>query len=430
MLSFKKFICFILLITSISRLIAQDTIRYMQYNLMNYGNGMSICTSANNPTELKDIYIRTIVDYVKPDLFAVVEIASNSGTIQHLLDEALNTNGISYWQKAQMSNFSGSGIINMLYYNKDKFALKSQDVVVNGLRDINIYTLYYKSGDLSFSNDTLFFNVIIAHLKAGNSQDDELERETEVNQLMQYISLSYQPGNFLISGDFNLYSSNEPAYNKLLNFSSAAFRFFDPIDSPGDWNNNYNFADIHTQSTHTSSNGCPSTGGLDDRFDFILISDAIMTGLGKMHAMPETYKAVGQDGQHFNSSLNALPVNASVPDTVIEALYGNSDHLPVVMDMRLDKTLGIETSGNHEIWFSVTNPCKDQIRLDFNAMTGKNIIARLFDVNGQEIINQQCKVPAWNKITLSIPGVEAGFYFLRLDTEGFAPCVRKIIIRP
>ncbi len=58
---------------------------------------------------------------------------------------------------------------------------------------------------------------------------------------------------------------------KLINFSVEEYRFYDPINRVGDWHNNPSYADIHTQSTHTVYNNCASTGGMDDRFDFIMV---------------------------------------------------------------------------------------------------------------------------------------------------------------
>lgn len=81
----------------------------------------------------------------------------------------------------------------------------------------------------------------------------------------------------------------------------------------GSWNNNDFFASVHSQSTHTSGD-CFSTGGSDDRFDFILTSDEIINGTDYMKLVPGSYKALGQDGQHFNDRLTGSPQNNSVPE--------------------------------------------------------------------------------------------------------------------
>lgn len=422
-----KLLYLILLIFLHSGLAAQDTIRYMQYNLLNYGNIESYCSATANPTELKDGWIRTIVDFVKPDIFACVEIGANASVIQHLRDEVLNVNGIQYWENTAMSNFAGSSIVNMVYYNAGKFGLKSQDVVITEPRDINIYTFYLKTQDLGSQQDTIFFHAIVAHLKAGNTGDDELDRAASTNTLMQYLSVAYQPGNFVISGDFNLYTSSEQAYINLLNWNFQAYRFFDPVNKPGNWNNNGSFAALHTQSTHTSGNGCPSTGGLDDRFDFILISDDIKNGHGGMMAIPESYHAVGQDGQHFNSAINAPPQNPAAPQNVIDALYGNSDHLPVVMDIRIEKTLGLDEQGSVNPWFTLSNPNTDQAILRFNALTGRQVQIRVFDLSGNEVLHQTSRIHADNQLLINLSSLEAGAYLVQTESSGLPPATRKLI---
>jgi hypothetical protein len=80
--------------------------------------------------------------------------------------------------------------------------------------------------------------------------------------------------NFLILGDFNIYYSDEPAYQKLLDQTLSGY-VLDPINRPGYWHDNIDFADIHTQSTRTRQFNGGATGGMDDRFDMILISQAV-----------------------------------------------------------------------------------------------------------------------------------------------------------
>jgi hypothetical protein len=44
--------------------------------------------------------------------------------------------------------------------------------------------------------------------------------------------------------------------------------------------------------------------------------------------LTSTYRPYGNDGNHFNDSINHLP-NAAVPDSIANALHNASDHLPV-----------------------------------------------------------------------------------------------------
>ena len=75
--------------------------------------------------------------------------------------------------------------------------------------------------------------------------------------------------NYLVCGDFNIYGSTELAYQKLLDQSTPGY-FVDIYNLTGIWNNSA-YAPYHTQSTRLRQFGGGATGGMDDRFDLILI---------------------------------------------------------------------------------------------------------------------------------------------------------------
>ena len=68
---------------------------------------------------------------------------------------------------------------------------------------------------------------------------------------------------------------------------------------------------------------------MDDRFDFMLFTDDILSGSNNLSYINNSITAFGNDGQHFNVALTDSPVNTSLPDSIIQALYYMSDHLPV-----------------------------------------------------------------------------------------------------
>ncbi|MDD2324224.1 MAG: hypothetical protein PHQ69_11500, partial [Bacteroidales bacterium] len=77
---------------------AQQTVTYMQYNLLNYGNFTSYCTSSNNNQDAKDQYLKTILNHIQPDILAVNEVGRNSANATRLLNQVLNSNtyGVAY----------------------------------------------------------------------------------------------------------------------------------------------------------------------------------------------------------------------------------------------------------------------------------------------------------------------------------------------
>lgn len=395
---------------------AQDTLTVMHYNLLNYGNYTSYCITANNNHEQKDLYLKTILDYVNPHIFTVNEISKYEFFHDRILNEVLNTDGKDYFRKAALTNYAGSDLLNSLFYDSRKLVLHSQAVTQYYVRDINIYTLYYKHESLA-EGDTTFIHCIVAHLKASSGSSNEQARATMTSTTMNWIKTNMSPGNFLMLGDFNLYKSAEDAYQYLVNPLpvNQAFRFFDPINRPGNWSNNSSFSDIHTQSVSASGNGCQASGGMDDRFDFILASEKIMQGADNVTYIPESYNALGQDGNHFNTSINALPENTTVPADVLNALGNNSDHLPVLLKLRIStgptgiknrfpdiSTADIQYAGG-ERYLSIYSLKEQRIKISIIDMTGCVINSKQVSLSSGN-----------NSIKLETENLAKGIYLLNI----------------
>ena len=299
-----------------------DTLKIMYHNILNYPGG--------DPG--REDYFRTINQYLKADVILINELTGNSGAVT-LLNDALNVYGTTHYQKAAFTD--GPDTDNMLFYNSDKLALFSQWYIPTALRHINEYVLYYKSDDLALGGDTIFFYFYSAHLKA--FPGDSLQRLAEVNAFLARINNIPNAENIFFGGDFNLYTSSDPAYQALIN--NEPYNLNDPLPA-GDWHDaGYSYRWYHTQSTRTASFGGGSTGGLDDRFDFILFSDDVQNGSNRVEYINNSCKAFGNDGNHYNDALIDPPTNPDFPDSVIQALYYMSDHLPVICDLKVEATI-------------------------------------------------------------------------------------------
>lgn len=427
----KRFLLFFGMLTIAFAMQAQDTLTVMQYNLLYYGINTDFCTSANNSLEVKDPALRLILDEVKPDIFTVNEISSTITVHQHLLDMDLNIDGGTKYMKAAQRPVAYSSICSMLFYNSLKLKLKKQSVAQSVVRDINMYELYYISDDLA-QGDTAFVICLVAHLKAGNSSEDEATRKIMVDNTMEYLENGYQSANLLFMGDFNYYTAFEPGFQSMTNYSVPALRFYDPVNRIGGWNNNDSYSDIHTQSTHTSSNGCASTGGMDDRFDFVLISDEIRDGASHVKYIQDSYHAFGQDGNRFNGYINGSPVNSEVTQEIADALYNMSDHLPVVMKLRVDKTLDINEIYHKQFVAGIApNPVATtgfKTNLKINGRISGDLTVELFDSQGNRIQKQNLSDTSVDQtMALDFGSVSAGIYLLKITGENGFSQVLKVV---
>lgn len=394
----------------------QGHLKVMQYNLLYYGNTSSNCDDVNNNVTTKNSHMSTIIGAVLPDILTVNEIAPYTAYADGLKNNALNTNGRAYYARA---NVSGNyPIANMLYYDSRKLVLFDQTAIATNLRPVDVYKLYYKSPDMTTTGDTIFLYCIVAHLKAGSDPSNETERADMTADVMTYIANNNLTGNIMLMGDFNVYSSNEEAYQNVINPANPTFKFNDPISKPGPWSGNSSYSDYHTQSTHSSSNNCAVGGGMDDRFDFILISDAIKNGTQGITYQSDSYVAFGQDGNHFNGSVNDGS-NAVVSGAIADALYNMSDHLPVVLTLEMDQSApaGIEDINTNELLsINFQNPVIDQIQYSLQGPADRYTI-QLLSIIGEIIFENEVSNFGTTAGTIPTTNLSEGLYILKVYND-------------
>jgi len=384
----------------------------------------SDCNTSGNYMNEKDENLKTIINYTLPDVFCVNEIGSQTIWVDRLLNNVMNADGRDYYARCPLTNFSGGSIANMLYYDSRKLAFHSYFYVTTSVRDINAYKMYYKSNSLA-QGDTAFITFIIAHLKAGRYDPNPDTRKVQVERLTTKLE---QVGidNYVFSGDFNLYTALEPAYQHLLFNNNTAFRFLDPINEYGNWHQNSQFAKIHTQSTHTiSENGCFATGGLDDRFDFILVSPTVFYGTRKVRVLPETYHALGQDGLRLRRSLLS-PANHSLPTEILQAMYNFSDHLPVICDFEITTITKIEKF-TPSFAVNVENPIKNELSMQIFVENDELLNFEIFTIKGKRIDMFSERIPAGNHYLSRRFDFAPSLYILKITNERKETMVKKMI---
>lgn len=117
----------------------------------------------------------------------------------------------------------------------------------------------------------------------------------------------------------------------------------DPINRPGNWHNSQRYSALHTQSTRTDNDdfdGFGAGSGLDDRFDFILLSKNFETAPALIY-IPDSYKAYGNNGNCYDKSVNDDSCSGNFPKALRDDLYLMSDHLPVVLQLETNATLSL-----------------------------------------------------------------------------------------
>ncbi|MEL1232887.1 MAG: lamin tail domain-containing protein [Candidatus Neomarinimicrobiota bacterium] len=299
-----------------------STARILTYNLLNY----------EDENNREDDYVM-ILDLVEPDLIIAQEIIGQTG-YAHFQSDVLDVLEPNIWSSAPFTNQSAQQDI-ALYYKNDIFTFIGTSVVYtaqsSGTRDVIEWVMLHNLSGIEF-------NVYGVHLKASSGSSNANQRLQETTILRNHLN-NLAPNFFIVGGDFNIYSNNsssEPAFDMLTSSSDDNDgQMFDPINRIGHWHNNSSYSDVHTQSPRTSSFGGGANGGMDDRFDWLFVSQSILDQDSPMQYVEGTYWAVGNDGNHFNDAINDGN-NNSVSEEIADALHDASDHLPVYMDVWFD----------------------------------------------------------------------------------------------
>lgn len=307
----KAFVFLVLGCTFFAAAFSQTTIKFMTYNLLNF----------NESSQNRTAFFKTVVDDVKPDILVVQEITSQAA--------------VNLFYSQVLSPAYSAGVFidgpdsdNAIFYKNALFSFVGNTPIATTLRNISQFTVVCKT-----TGDTL--RIYSVHLKASTGGSNEAQRAAEV-AILRNVTNSLGTGkNFIVCGDFNIYKSTEQAYFNLKadNGNNEGY-FIDPFQMTGSWNN-VTYAQYHTQSPRIRQFGGGSTGGMDDRFDLLLYSQAIADPGGMAYVSNSTW-AVGNDGNHYNDSVNAQP-NTSVSATVANALHNASDHLPVVAQFTFEQ---------------------------------------------------------------------------------------------
>jgi len=292
-------------LTFVTNIFADTNFRVMSYNALNF----------DGTSRLSDF--QTVLLNTKPDIVICQEIVSEAGANAML--SVLN-DAIGGYARADF--VLDTDLNNMLYYKTSLGTLVSQNEIDTSPRDISEYVLSIDGNPIRFYS---------CHLKASDGSVNEAERLAAVTILRNHLNGLSAETEFIIVGDMNFYTSSEHGYQKFIaNETSNIGRSQDLCSEVGNWHDNSYYSEVHTQSTRLDAFGYGAGGGLDDKFDFIFGNYGINNGSG-IEYISGSFTSYGNDGDHFDQSVND-GTNSAVPDSVANALYYASDHLPVYVD--------------------------------------------------------------------------------------------------
>lgn len=363
---------------------AADTVRICTYNVLKF--------SAANEDGRVPQFAR-ILDSIRPHLLVCQEVE----------DAAMGPRFVSSvctWTSfAATPYIDGEDTDNMLLYDQTMFDFIGQRRISTTLRDIAEFTVATRPTNGTQPDTIVLYSV---HLKASDDSQSAAQRAAEVDRMLAEMS---SRSGVIICGDMNIYGPNEAAYTKLVG-SSATRRFIDPLGTS--WaRNDTRYAGIYTQCTRKTTIGtCGGgvDGGLDDRFDLILVSQQLANRI-----VPGSLTPFGNDGvPRLNESIDE-PVNQRVSAEMAAALKCASDHLPLYMDIILgDVQASIQGAVTDTSWYHIESSA---LVID-DAVPGA--VLRLYDIAGRLRLE---RLVTATPMRIELTGLPAGTYGLNVGTR-------------
>jgi endonuclease/exonuclease/phosphatase family metal-dependent hydrolase len=265
-----------------------------------------------------------------------------------LLNSIYSSQGITYAR----STLSGAGDdTQAMVYRTSTVQLLEQTAIGNVPAEHPRQSLRYRVKPFGYEDSAAFY-IYNSHFRASEGAANVADRLAEANSIRINADALGEGTHAILAGDLNIYRSSESPWGRMT--EAGAGRFQDPINRIGSWHENLSYADVHTQSpTVLSRFGGQAPSGMDDRFDFQLVTDEFLDSEGISY-ISGTYRAFGNNGTTYNSDIdsgtNTYPFDgiAFTPmnprSALLTALASSSDHIPVIADYRIPAKMGVQVA--------------------------------------------------------------------------------------
>lgn len=407
----KKIFVFVLFVLNYSIYCQHsEVVRIAAYNVKQFPDNNNVTSS-----------LKTVVSQINPTILMMTEL-DGSTAVQQVLNNVLSN---KYKGSTEVNITWGYGNECAVFYLDSLLTYLGLNMISADTRPIAEFKFVHK-----ITNDTLI--IFAVHLKAYPEQTSR--RLNAVNSLRIQTAQLNKNANYIVLGDFNTYTSEEPGFQKLLDQSSAGY-FYDLLNAVGNWSDNSTFAFTHTYSPKF----------LKNRFDMILISQSIKDK-GGIDYLENSFKILGNDGNHFQQNITTgsnywLTSNSSLGSALVNA----SDHLPVYADFNfgvvpneVSTTQTLPTK--FELMQNYPNPFNPETVIRYQLPVSGYVSLKVYDLLGNEVVTlvnefQNAGLHNSQFSLLNMPAGRQGstlsssVYFYQLKVGNFVQTKKMMLIK-
>lgn len=245
---------------------------------------------------------------------------------------------------------TGNGPNGLVYNTKTIKVLGAAPVGAASTSGAPRAPMRYTLAPKGYDDHSADFTIYVSHMKASSGSSNEVRRNAEATTLRADAVALGASAHIIYSGDYNLQSSSEDAYQTLISGSlhSGVGQAADTLNPANNWTTSTTYRGLFTESADSIS----------ARFDYQLVSNPMLSQPG-MQLVSGTLGAFGNNGSisRFSavtsasntalSDLDDAPYNAAYRSSVFSALVSATDHLPVVADYSFATAIGAPGDFDH-----------------------------------------------------------------------------------
>lgn len=212
----------------------------------------------------------------------------------------------------------------------------------------------YKLAPKGYNDHSADFFLYVSHMKSGTATSDMDRRNIEATAIRTNSASAAVGANahVIYSGDFNLSSSSETAYQTMVSASLAGIgsvgQGVDVLNPANNWTTGSTYKALFTESATF----------VQYRDDFQIVTNPMLSQPG-MQLVPNTLSAFGNGGNIYHQSvtnsansgalvdLGQSPYTSAYRSSVLAALTNTTDHLPVVADYSYATAIGAPGDFDH-----------------------------------------------------------------------------------
>jgi hypothetical protein len=271
------------------------------------------------------------------DLVMLEEVKSQATTSADIVSLLNGYYGSGTYSTGTLNGATtGAGTQGVVFNTNTLTLLNEATVGVTNINGQARQTMRYEFQAVGESAASDFY-VYVGHWKSDTGSANVARRNVEAVNTRADSDALGAGTHIVYAGDYNTYTNTETGIQTML--SAGNGQAVDPVNDQVNWHGNASSSVVRydSQAPAVSPPSPLDGGGLDDRFDWQMVSNPVMGSGPGLDYVANSYHTFGNNGSvavngNINDPSNTALATLANRTVVLNDLTTVTDHLPVVVD--------------------------------------------------------------------------------------------------